>query len=159
MLNAGCLCRVTDRAADLSTTQLITSLFAEPQYGSRGENRALDVLWEDAERVFCRLRRDDAEGHRYAFMPVLPDGGHPTLESINRLAHEYKLRDYLDGAWAVQPVEFVREPGQTMLVVDYAGGEPLDRLIGQPMEMADVSTSRCGPVCGTWPAPRTWAHP
>ena len=103
--------------------------------GVCGENRALDVLWEDAERVFCRLRRDDAEGHRYAFMPVLPDGGHPTLESINRLAHEYKLRDYLDGAWAVQPVEFVREPGRTMLVVAYAGGEPLNRLIGQPMEI------------------------
>ena len=29
----------------------------------------------------------------------------------------------------------VREPGQTMLVVDYAGGEPLDRLIRQPMEI------------------------
>ena len=68
-------------------------------------------------------------------MPVLPDGEHPTLESINRLAHEYELRDYLDGAWAVQPVEFVREPGRTMLVVEYTGGEPLDRLIGQPMEI------------------------
>ena len=103
--------------------------------GVGGENQALEVLWEDAERAFCRLGHGDAEGHRHAFIPVLPDGEHPTIETINRLAHEYELRDYLDGAWALQPVEFVREPGQTMLVVEYAGGEPLDRFIGQPMEI------------------------
>ena len=103
--------------------------------GVGAESQALEVLWEDAERAFCRLGSGDAEGYRYAFMPVLPDGEHPTIGSINRLTHEYELRDYLDGAWAVQPVEFVREPGRTMLVVGYAGGEPLARLIGQPMEI------------------------
>jgi serine/threonine protein kinase len=29
----------------------------------------------------------------------------------------------------------VRERGQTMLVVDYTGGEPLDRLVREPMEI------------------------
>src|SRR5262249_40400528 len=71
----------------------------------------------------------------HAFVPVVAGTGHPTLESINRLVHEYELKDYLEGGWALRPVELVREPGQTMLVVDYAGGEPLDRLIGQPMEV------------------------
>ena len=103
--------------------------------GVGAESQALEVLWVDAERAFCRLGRGDAEGHRHAFIPVLPDGEHPTIESINRLTHEYELREYLDGAWAVLPVEFVREPGRTMLVVEYTGGEPLDRLIGQPMEI------------------------
>ena len=103
--------------------------------GVGGESQALEVLWEDAERVFCRLGRGDAEGHRHAFIPVCPDGEHPTIETINRLAHQYELRDYLDGAWALQPVEFVREAGQTMLVVEYTGGEPLDRFIGQPLEI------------------------
>ena len=37
--------------------------------------------------------------------------------------------------WALRPVELVRERGRTMLVVEYTGGEPLDRLIGQPMEV------------------------
>ena len=41
----------------------------------------------------------------------------------------------LDRTWALQPVELVRERGQSMLVVDYAGGEPLDRLTRQPMEI------------------------
>jgi serine/threonine protein kinase len=32
-------------------------------------------------------------------------------------------------------LELVRERGQTMLVVEYTGGEPLDRLIQEPMEI------------------------
>jgi serine/threonine protein kinase len=35
----------------------------------------------------------------------------------------------------VRPVELVRERGLTMLVVEYSGGQPLDRLIGEPMEI------------------------
>jgi serine/threonine protein kinase len=125
-----------DPAADLGNTRLITSPFGgDGKMGVGGESQALEVLWEDAERVFCRLGRGDAEGHRHAFIPVCPDGEHPTIETINRLAHQYELRDYLDGAWALQPVEFVREAGQTMLVVEYTGGEPLDRFIGQPLEI------------------------
>src|ERR1700736_6650998 len=130
------LAESSDPAADLSTTQLTASQCAgDDKMGVGAESLALKVLWADAERAFCRLGRGDAEGHRYAFIPVLPDGEHPTIESINRLTHEYELREYLDGAWAVLPVEFVREPGRTMLVVEYTGGEPLDRLIGQPMEI------------------------
>ena len=45
------------------------------------------------------------------------------------------FRSYLDDAWALRPLELVRERGQTMLVVDYTGGEPLDRLVRQPMEV------------------------
>ncbi|MEO8004469.1 MAG: AAA family ATPase [Betaproteobacteria bacterium] len=103
--------------------------------GKGWETDSLEVLWEDAERVFCRLSRDAAGGDRYAFLPALSGIEHPGVESINRLAHEYELKDYLDGAWALRPVEFVRERGLAMLVVEYAGGEPLDRLIGRPMEI------------------------
>jgi PAS domain S-box-containing protein len=68
-------------------------------------------------------------------MPVLSGADHPKLESINRLTHEYELKDYLDAAWSLRPMELVRDRGRTMLVVEYAGGEPLDRLIRQPMEI------------------------
>ena len=37
--------------------------------------------------------RNDAEGERHAFIPILSDAEHPTLESVNRLAHEYELRE------------------------------------------------------------------
>jgi PAS domain S-box-containing protein len=103
-------------------------------FGDGTEYDSLEVLWEDAERVFCKLRRDDAEG--YAFAPVLSGAEHPTLESINRLTHEYELKDYLDAAWALRPVALERDRGHTMLVVEYTGGEPLDRIIRQPMEIA-----------------------
>ena len=45
------------------------------------------------------------------------------------------LKDELDGTWAVRPVELVREGGRTMLVLEDPGGEPLDRLLGAPLEM------------------------
>lgn len=60
---------------------------------------------------------------------------HPTLESISRLTHEHELKSYLDSAWALRPLELVRGRGQTMLLVNYTGGEPLDHLVRQPMEM------------------------
>src|SRR5258706_326912 len=99
--------------------------------GADWGNGSLEVLWEDAERTFCRLAQDG--GDKHAFVPIHSGVGHPTLESINRLAHEYELKDYLDSAWALRPVEFVRERGQTLLAVEYAGGAPLDRLVQQPM--------------------------
>jgi len=103
-------------------------------FGAGWENDSLEVLWRDAGRAFCRLWRDDADGNRYAFIPVSGDE-HPTLESVNRLAHEHQLKSYLDSSWALRPLELLRERGQTMLVVEYTGGEPLDRLIRKPMEI------------------------
>ena len=72
-----------------------------------GRDDSVEVLWEDAERVFCRLLQKDAEGHRHAFAPILAGAEHPTFESINRLAREYELKEYFDGAWPSRPVELV----------------------------------------------------
>jgi serine/threonine protein kinase len=104
-------------------------------FGAGWEGDCVDVLWKGADRVFCRLRCDGAEGNSHAFVPTLSDAEHSTLESIKRLTHEYELRDYLDSAWALRPVELVREREPMMLVVQYVGGEPLNRLIGWPMEI------------------------
>jgi PAS domain S-box-containing protein len=103
--------------------------------GTGREGDLLEVLWEDADRLFCRLSRNDTEGLRHAFLPVAVGAERPTLESIHRLAHEYELKDYLDSAWALRPLEFARERGRTILFVEYSGGEPLDRLISKPMEI------------------------
>ena len=108
---------------------------ASASFSSGGGNDPFEVLWADTERSFCRLPGGDADRPRHAFIPVLSGADHPTLESINRLTHEYELKDYLDTAWALRPVELVRDPRRPMLVVEYAGGEPLDRLTRQPMEI------------------------
>ncbi|MEA2730031.1 MAG: hypothetical protein QOF70_4506 [Acetobacteraceae bacterium] len=68
-------------------------------------------------------------------MGVLPGAEHPPPASLDRLAHEYGLKDELDGAWAVLPLELVREGGRTILVLEDLGGELLEGLIGQPMEV------------------------
>src|SRR5581483_9508992 len=104
-------------------------------FGAGWENDSLEVLWRDAGRAFCRMSQNDADGGRYAFIPIPSDTEHPLLDSVNRLAREFELREYLDGTWALRPLELVRERGQTMLVVDYTGGEPLDRLTRAPMEI------------------------
>src|SRR5262245_65328347 len=92
------------------------------------------VLWQDGERVIRRDWRLDDDGKQCAVLIVLPAVDHPSRSSLDRLAHEYELKDELDGAWAARPLELVRDSGRTMLVLEDAGGEPLDRLLGAPME-------------------------
>jgi PAS domain S-box-containing protein len=104
-------------------------------FGAGWENDSAEVLWRDAGRAFCRLWRDDTERAKHAFIPLPSDVEHTTLQTVNRLTREYELRPYLDASWALRPVELVRDRGQTMLVVDYTGGEPLDRFVRQPMEI------------------------
>jgi len=93
------------------------------------------VLGEDGERVFCRRWHDGADGDGTAVLAVLPASDPPTPRSLDRLAHEYGLKDELDRAWAVRPLSLVRERGLTVLVLEDPGGEPLDRSLGAPMEV------------------------
>jgi serine/threonine protein kinase len=100
-----------------------------------GGHSGLRVAWEDGDRVFCRGWRGGDDGDRNAVLVVLPSAEHPTRDSLNRLRHEYELRDDLDDAWAVRPLELVHERGRTMLALRDPGGEPLDRLVGSPLEV------------------------
>jgi len=61
---------------------------------------------------------------------------HPSRSTLDRLTHEYELNDELDGTWAVLPLELVREANRTVLVLDDVGGEPIEMLLGAPMDMA-----------------------
>src|SRR3954467_3591400 len=93
------------------------------------------VLWEDGERVFSRGWRLDDNGNRLAVLLVAPAADHPSRSRLDRLTHEYELKDELDGAWAARPLALMRDAGRTVLVLDDPGGEPLDRLLGGPMEV------------------------
>ncbi|MGX9428278.1 ATP-binding sensor histidine kinase [Bradyrhizobium sp. LeoA1S1] len=93
------------------------------------------VLWEDGERVFSRGWRLDDNGNRLAVLLVAPAADHPSRTRLDRFTHEYELKDELDGAWAARPLALMRDAGRTVLVLDDPGGEPLDRLLGRPMEV------------------------
>jgi PAS domain S-box-containing protein len=92
-------------------------------------NNEIQILWADGGRV---VRRGHTVSDK-AVLTVFPAMEHPTPAILDRLAHEYELRQELDGTWAARPLALERERGQTILVLEDPGGEPLDRLIGAPM--------------------------
>src|SRR5271169_458807 len=98
-------------------------------------DESFKVLSEDGEPIFCRGSRLGADGSRRTVLAVLVAPGQSPPSILDRLSHEYGLKDELDGAWAVRPLELLREHGRTMLVLDDPGGEPLGRLLGAPMEL------------------------
>ncbi|CDF85698.1 PAS domain S-box [Pseudomonas knackmussii B13] len=90
------------------------------------------ILWDDGERVFCRARPSGDGG--VSVLLVRPAAEHPLPATLERLAHEYSLRDELHSAWALRPQALHREGGKTRLLLDDPGGEPLSRLLRQPLE-------------------------
>ena len=127
--------------------------------GADGDNSAEEVLWQDSERVVCRRWYDDPGSDRRAVLAVLPVAEHPTPGSLNRLTHEYELKDDLDDAWAARPLGLERERGRTMLVLNDPGGEPLDRLIGPPMEVGRFLRTRHRTSSSAWSVARTGSRP
>ena len=95
----------------------------------------LQLCWEDSERVFWRGSPSGDSGSPTPLLVVLPAAEHPSPASLDRLAHEYGLKEELDRAWAVRPLRFLREGGRAMLVLEDPGGEPLDRSLGAPVEV------------------------
>ena len=92
-----------------------------------------ETLRKDEQFAFCRGRRDD--GELPTILSLTPVSEHPVPAILERLEHEYSFRDELDSDWAARPITLVRREGRPMLILEDAGGEPLDRLLGQPMEL------------------------
>ena len=96
---------------------------------------SIRVLGQDGQRFLGRGWRMRPDGTRTPVLAVWPAAEPPTPISLHRLEHEYGLKDELDSAWAVRPLELVREDGRTVLVLEDPDGEPLHRLLGPPMEV------------------------
>jgi Protein kinase domain len=90
------------------------------------------TLREDQEYVLYRRRSD---GELPTILAVGPVSEYPVPGSLERLEHEYSVRDQLDSDWAASPLALVHHEGRAMLVLEDPGGEPLDRLIGQRLEL------------------------
>src|SRR5262249_37268609 len=95
-----------------------------------------ETLREDGEFLLHRgQQRSRIDGVLPPILVVEPVGEHPAPGSLRRLEHEYALRAELAPGWAVRPLALAQHQGRTMLVLEDPGGEPLDRLLGQPMEV------------------------
>ena len=99
------------------------------QAGGDGPH-GLRVLWEDSERVLCRGLPPTSAA---AVLAVVLVAEHPSPASLDRLAHEFGLRDQLDASWAVRPLKLERDLGRAMLVLEDVGGELLAKLVGSPL--------------------------
>jgi hypothetical protein len=104
------------------------------QIGSKGPN-GVQVIWEDGERALCRIQSPE-----YAcltsVLAVVPLAEHPSPASLDRLSHEFGLREELDAGWAVRPLKLEHDRGRTKLVFEDPGGEPLANLLGRPLEIS-----------------------
>src|ERR1700744_1972986 len=77
-----------------------------------------EVLWNDGERLFRRERRPNADGKLESVLIVSLIADHPTSGSVDRLTHEYALRNELDSGWAARPLELIRQHGRTSLMLE-----------------------------------------
>ncbi|QYD72811.1 AAA family ATPase [Paraburkholderia edwinii] len=93
-----------------------------------------EVLANDGDRAFYRTTRTNADGTRTSVLTVRPAGEPPTAASLDRVSHEYGLKDQLHSRWAVRPLELVRHGDQTVLICEDPGGVPLERLLGAPFD-------------------------
>lgn len=105
----------------------------DPQISLGASKDDLHVLWSDGERALCRGQLSyNGRGPRNVLALRLT-AALPRPAIVAQLSNEFELKDHLDSAWAVQPLEFVRKRDLTMLIFEDPGGEPLDRYIGEPM--------------------------
>jgi PAS domain S-box-containing protein len=92
---------------------------------------SFERISEDGEFVVLRGR---TQGKPVSVLLMAPSSNHPSPVSIERMNHIYALRNELDSAWAVRPMDLANYRGCQALVLEDPGGDPLDRLIGRPLD-------------------------
>ncbi|WP_154071670.1 trifunctional serine/threonine-protein kinase/ATP-binding protein/sensor histidine kinase [Bradyrhizobium lablabi] len=55
---------------------------------------------------------------------------------VEGLEHEYALKSELDADWAARPIALTHYNDRMTLVLEDPGGAPLDRLLGQPLDVS-----------------------
>jgi PAS domain S-box-containing protein len=92
-----------------------------------------EALQKNEEFILYRGRSQIAPVKVLVLSPVAE---YPTPKTLKWLEHVYSLRQELDPEWAARPIAMARHWDRTVLVLEDPGGVPLDRLLGQPMDIA-----------------------
>jgi PAS domain S-box-containing protein len=93
---------------------------------------AFEVLRQDELFILYRGR---STGISSQVLLCAPTSQHPTPQNLKRLEWAYSLKEDLDPAWAVRPIELANHWDRTVLVMGDPGGVPLDQLLGQPLDL------------------------
>src|ERR1700751_5809890 len=96
-----------------------------------------------SQYVFEALRKDDkfvlyrgkSKGDGSGILVVSPVTEYPPPQILKWQEHAYCLREELEPTWAARPIAIARHWDRTVLVLEDPGGEPLDQLLGQPLEL------------------------
>ena len=88
---------------------------------------SINVLRE-GDYALCRLRREPDDRVLLVISEL------EATKASRRLEHELALQAELDAAWAARPIALTRYKESPALVLQDPGGEPADRLIGQPLD-------------------------
>jgi PAS domain S-box-containing protein len=92
----------------------------------------LETLWEDEEIVLSRGVRT---GHP-TILAVTPAKERPPPGNLRQFQHAYALRGELEPAWAAAPIAMEHYDGRPALLMYDPGGDPLNRFLGRPLEIA-----------------------
>ncbi|HEY4813044.1 MAG TPA: serine/threonine-protein kinase, partial [Chthoniobacterales bacterium] len=94
---------------------------------------ALETLRQDEEFILYRARSRN-DGTQILVLSLVAE--YPRPECLKRLEHEYLLREELDPTWAAPAIAMARDRERTVVLLKDPGGVPLDRLLGQPLDLA-----------------------
>jgi serine/threonine protein kinase len=119
----------TVASRNLATECAARASFAMTQLSRRHD---LQTLWQSGDLILSRSTLADEET---SVLVLAPASERPAPAIVARLEHEYSLRDELDSDWAAHPLALSHRAGRPMLILQDPGGEPLDRLMGRPMEL------------------------
>ncbi len=90
----------------------------------------LEPLHNDGDFSLYRARRPSNPVSVFALVAT-----RAASQSIARLEHEYALASMLDSRWAALPLALDLRRTPPVLVLDDDGGEPLNRMLGRPLEL------------------------
>jgi hypothetical protein len=80
------------------------------------------------------LRRGRSLADDAPVLALTPAQGNMPARILALLEHEYELRAELAPQWAAQPLALAHHAGRTTLILADPGGEPLECLLGRPLE-------------------------
>jgi PAS domain S-box-containing protein len=97
-------------------------------------------LRELSSYVFSPMRGGDSlfyRGSSDGAEPVLLATAKDSLPASRKpLEHEFELRGELDASWALRPIALSHYNERWALVLEDPGGDPLDRLLDEPLEVS-----------------------
>ena len=120
----------------------------------------LKTVREDGEFILYRASgKSQTDGSLCPLLVLAPASKRPAPATLRKMEHEFSLKAELDRAWAVQPLALTPYQGRSTLLLEDPGGEPLDELLGAPMELGLFLRLAIGSRGRRWRGAPAGPHP